>query len=560
MRAGCAAAPPRLLTWISQARGLLFLRPGPRLKSGSSRWRNTSSGCRGSTLGRRTSSSRPVRTPSTTRFQTLRLALHGHDAPEPERRLPRCSEDPRSSEIWRRWFWNTENRTCVFNHLEGGNYLPPEVFEYHVRQLGPPPVPVDFIPAFEEWRELVLAQQELDDGLGPASWPDLLQGWLRPAGPHGPEPAELTGKEEPDSTSTLARWLRLLYRPVLALKVTRDRSVVGVLLVFGPDQLDDPDHARVLLEEQAGALVELLSRAADAGDDVARRESLRRLSAVMHSLNGPIGRVVSALSDIDRFLAGRSDIANEIVLDHGDARERDAGAARRVELRQRRTRRASSAALVSGDRGSADQENPSEQSTLSARLQAALRNIRLLQKLSEQVRNLRGVHNQPAKAGVDLGALLTQSVFACRDQLPKLRVDDSGLRPPLWMLANEDSLRLAVDEVLTNACRELSYRRVTSPEICVLARVERDEVVLQIRDNGLPVDFRLIDNPFEEDASTYARLNLGTGFGLTFVQQIFEMHEGHCTLTENRDEQGRRQEGVTFEARVPHRPVHEWSA
>jgi hypothetical protein len=221
----------------------------------------------------------------------------------------------------------------VFNHLDDGHYLPSELFQHHVRDLGPPPVPVDFITAFEEWRESVLAQQELDEGLGPSSWPELLRRWLRSAGLRGGESVGPIGDDQLDSAGPLARWLRSLYRPALAMKVLRDRRVVGVVLLYGPEQVDDPERARVLLEEQGGLLLELLSRAADAGDDVARRESLRRLSTVMHSLNGPIGRVVSALEDIERFLANRPDIGNEVVLDPEAARQRDAVTARLAELR-----------------------------------------------------------------------------------------------------------------------------------------------------------------------------------------------------------------------------------
>src|SRR5262249_7238735 len=158
----------------------------------------------------------------------------------------------------------------------------------------------------------------------------------------------------------------------------------------------------------------LLARAADASDDVARRESLRRLSTVMHSLNGPIGRVVSALEDIERFLAGRPDIGNEVILDPEAARERDAVSARLVELRRRRADRSAPAALIPEHAGDAA-ATPGEQSTLSARLKVAVRNIRLLQKTSEQIKLLRRVHNQLEQGPVELAAILRQSARACRD-------------------------------------------------------------------------------------------------------------------------------------------------
>jgi hypothetical protein len=57
-------------------------------------------------------------------------------------------------------------------------------------------------------------------------------------------------------------------------------------------------------------------------DDAAKRESLRRMSDIMHRLNGPTGRIVSALEDINKYLDLNIEIANSLVPDEATVQKR----------------------------------------------------------------------------------------------------------------------------------------------------------------------------------------------------------------------------------------------
>ena len=93
--------------------------------------------------------------------------------------------------------------------------------------------------------------------------------------------------------------MRSVYRPAVALKVLRQGEVAGAYVLLGPDQVENPDGAWALLNGYGERLCDILSQASLTADDAARRESLRRLSWVMHQLNGPIGRATNAVEDLD---------------------------------------------------------------------------------------------------------------------------------------------------------------------------------------------------------------------------------------------------------------------
>ena len=130
-----------------------------------------------------------------------------------------------------------------------------------------------------------------------------------------------------------------------------------------------------------------------------------------------------------------------------------------------------------------------------------------------------------------------------------LRIDtDKG---EVFALGNAEILNEAFSEVLNNACRELKEQDVTQPVITIRAWSTDGVVRITIRDNALPADGLLISNPFDEDASTYAKQGRGSGLGLAIVRETFRTHGGSCRLFENRGEDGARVAGVTFDASLP---------
>jgi signal transduction histidine kinase len=110
----------------------------------------------------------------------------------------------------------------------------------------------------------------------------------------------------------------------------------------------------------------------------------------------------------------------------------------------------------------------------------------------------------------------------------------------------------AFDEVLSNAGRELKQQSRSRPSILASINVANQNVRIAIRDNGLPQQSRLIDNPFEEGTSAYHQSGDGSGFGLAIVKAILVKHGGECAIEPNVDKgSGSRVEGVTFVATLP---------
>ena len=328
--------------------------------------------------------------------------------------------------------------------------------------------------------------------------------------------------ENEDFLDLLSTAFRGIFRPLLALKVMRNDRVAGAYIIFGPDQLDNPEQVRVILEGIGTRLQDLLYQTSDFFNQVAKRESLRRLSSVMHQINGPTGRATAALADVFEFLKSHREIGMQLIPDEKKARAR-------AEMNM----------------------EAMETHTLAARLGDLSKAIEDIRKVSYQIRRLKWVQGDIPFQQCELKDILHKNINACVKQLPELkfelRCEDRGF--PLQ--GNKEALSSAIEEVINNACRELREHHVPSPSIFLEMRRHGGRIMLMIRDNGLPEQSHLISEPFEEGASFYARSGRGSGLGLTIVQETFRKHGGECRLFENADESGIRVPGVTFEASLP---------
>ena len=430
---------------------------------------------------------------------------------------------------WRSWFWDESATEChrVFNSLAADDALPTHL----LLRTAAASVPSGFgdekciLPQFEVFRQAALSAIHADDGgelqLWGNTWNDLQRsaGYLHALTDQSPNDA--TSPRQLDiSDHSLFEWARRVYRPVLALKVWRGESIVGAYLLFGDDQFGDFAAAYSTLDDIGIALADVLRPQVDLAQDATRRESLRRLSWVMHQLNGPVGRANSALEDINEFLNGHADVAALLVPNEDNARRR---------------------ARMPG--------NNLGQQTLSARLQTAMKAVGDVRKIAYQVRRLRRVQGTLAMSPLCLAELVRERSHSCQQQIPRLSVECAEL-PNTMVLGNRDSLREAIDEVLSNACRELRERDVDEPKLELRCWIREMMAWLTVRDNALPATERLIADPFEEDSSTYAASGRGTGLGLAIVRETFRAHGGYCSLSENFAEDGRAP-GVTFAACVP---------
>lgn len=431
---------------------------------------------------------------------------------------------------WRRWFWDESPAEShrIFNTLASDDELPGHLL-LRAGVVSLPPVTFGerfLFPRFSAFRQAVLPSVQADVGVEDQVWADTWSELQRSFGctnhPAIHVQTDKNASQEAvpnDVEQKLFDWARRIYRPVLGLKVWRGDSIAGAYLLFGDDQTRNYLAVYSRLDEIGIALADVLRPQSELIEDATRRESLRRLSWVMHQLNGPVGRANSALQDIQQLLNGQPSIGSILVPNDETARQR---------------------AAITG--------SVLAQQTLSARLQDAMKAVADVRKIAYQVRRLRRVQGEMPRARLELTRLLADRARSCCGQLSGLRVDYADT--DITVDGNLESIREAIDEVLSNACREFRERSVDDPRICLRCWTERGSAWFSITDNALPAGARLIPDPFEEDSSTYASSGRGTGLGLAIVRETFRAHRGGCSLTENVFE-NERAPGVTFVAHLP---------
>jgi signal transduction histidine kinase len=443
---------------------------------------------------------------------------------------------------WRDWYWSTEHaEMCgVFNSLVSDLELPPHLLirmaNPQSRFLNSLPQSHCLLPAFSTFRNTIEAHGRDDhwdlDEVGhqiAADWTRLHSDEKRQPVLRRLAKTYALGRSDsfqvlahhPGFTGDLLSWLRSIYRPALALKVIRDETVAGVYILLGDDQLEDASAAYARLEAYGLRLAEILSPPSDLVDEATRRESLRRLSWVMHQFNGPIGRAVTALEDLQEFCEANPTIADRLIPNE--------------EIAQRQARSTGESV-----------DSFSVANTISH----ALKNVNDIRRLTYQIRRLRRAQGDLPRTRFSLARLVGRCVReACTRGpalVPTFQIDES-----CEVTANEETVADAIAEVLNNSFRELREQRVEQPSITTRVWMETGDVHFTIEDNALPVDQQLIRDPFKEDASTYARSGRGSGLGLAIVYETFRAHGGSCDLTGNRDAMGNRLPGVTFKGSLP---------
>ena len=432
---------------------------------------------------------------------------------EPTNTWLKPQEDIDDINAWRQWYWNDspEGRIEIFNTLQSDGALPTYLLLRTIadpRSLRPPFSGSRVLPAFHNVQAAI--QQHLHiEGLDLEEvTADISDLWLR----HN------NVQDDPDE---LVAWLRTIYRPVAAIKAFRGDNVAGAYLVFGQDQLVHPERARVELEAVACSASDILRKPSEIIDDAARSESIRRLSWMMHQIAGPLLRIDGVLSDLLVFLDERPQLASELI-----------------------------PSLEVARRQAAMNNRPLDCYSLRERLKAMLESLESIRHLQSQIRSLKNAQKDPERSLVNVGKLLLEVAEDRGHCIQGLTIDiqcPEALVVPL----DKFSIEAALGEVVGNAIRELCVRSVGSPRITLSAKTISSNLFIEVTDNALPVNSELIENAFEEDATTYARVGKGTGLGLTIVKEIVHKHLGRCFLQANTNAAGGRQPGVTFRAELP---------
>lgn len=158
--------------------------------------------------------------------------------------------------------------------------------------------------------------------------------------------------------------------------------------------------------------------------------------------------------------------------------------------------------------------------------------------LTRIVTELLELHGARRTEVVDLGALCTEAIrrVAVGTRRPILCIIEPDL-PPL--VANADRLRMALENLLSNACEAVEAAEALRhegrgsadgrevPIELRIARVRRDTLSVRVRDSGVGVPRRLLARVFEPRFTTKPN---GLGLGLALVRQVVEEHGGRVTL------------------------------
>ena len=444
---------------------------------------------------------------------------------------------------WRNWYWksSSNHRYRIFNSIFSAEVIPSYlltrmiVTELHKDEY--PLLKGSLLPTFNWYREVIESYQNQNEIDWDAVKDELAAKWLKLQidtsnntylqdllSVYGPTISnDLSSlSNSPDFIDIIFRWLHSIFYSVIGLKVIRDGETLGVYLLCFADQLDRPYDSHVLLEGIGQRLSSLLEQPSEMMDEAAKRESLRRLSTVMHRLNGPIGRATGAMGDLNEFLNVHEEISDLLVPDEKTANTRAKMA-----------------------------EESLGQHTIKARLRDLTKAIDDIRLITYQIKRLKSVQGKLPRTKVEIADVVLEAKNKYERQVSNLKIDVINDNYILYVMINRDAIFMAISEVLNNACRELKENLVIAPEILIQTKREKNKVVITVSDNGLPIEGVLISQPFEEDSSSYARSGRGSGLGLAIVKETFRAHGGNCSLKENYDSEGNRLPGVIFRAELP---------
>ncbi|WP_434421039.1 ATP-binding protein [Nannocystis pusilla] len=103
-------------------------------------------------------------------------------------------------------------------------------------------------------------------------------------------------------------------------------------------------------------------------------------------------------------------------------------------------------------------------------------------------------------------------------------------------------LQRGLVNLIKNACEALAKQRAPKPRVTATLRLDGDDAVFIVADNGPGIAAEMMSRLFEPFA-THGKSG-GTGLGLAIVQRIAESHGGTLTVTSSPN-------GATFMVRVP---------
>ena len=128
---------------------------------------------------------------------------------------------------------------------------------------------------------------------------------------------------------------------------------------------------------------------------------------------------------------------------------------------------------------------------------------------------------------VDLRVLIDEVIESCRPAIDKRGQHLQLNLPEAGPILHADPMRLA--QAVRNLLDNASKYTPTSGVITLTVTTAGDNVVLQVRDNGIGISAHALPHvfdPFVQDSHAAAFNNQGLGLGLTVVRELVSAHGG----------------------------------
>lgn len=130
-----------------------------------------------------------------------------------------------------------------------------------------------------------------------------------------------------------------------------------------------------------------------------------------------------------------------------------------------------------------------------------------------------------SRENTNLNEILQSIMAELQDEIEnkshELHLELDEQLPPIY--ANADNILIAISEILKNALK------FTSPNgtITVSSRLEKEEIILEIRDTGIGMTGKVVDHIFDLFyRENEARTDRGFGLGLAIALKIIALHNG----------------------------------
>lgn len=253
----------------------------------------------------------------------------------------------------------------------------------------------------------------------------------------------------------------------------------------------------------AHTLTTPLRRARLAAEGIARGDLDIRITpaggAELRALGDALNRLAETLQDEEKLRkASVADLAHELRTPVG-------GLLSRIEAAQ-------------------DHILPDEAANLNAMHAEAMRLTRLLDELS-RLADAERPGLLVAKVPVDLATCAAQQVDAFRALAMQRGVSLHAVLPSAWISGDADRVGQIIANLISNAIRYTPG----GGHADVLTRVDGDQAVLEVRDDGLGIaeaDIPHIFKRFWRAEKSRSRDTGGAGIGLAIVRELVEAHDG----------------------------------